>query len=163
LNISFVAGPSGARTHTVQVRNPIDGRIVQASHTVFFVGSHLRTLYSEELVSEFASWGFGKRVDRIVNDVSALPYGCAVHSVKGLMYREQNGNFVPDGSPVESIDNGNNGFTVSRPGGLAAEELEALAHVWHDGSSALRMRVVYQVWEPDGGDCWVPGATRTAP
>jgi subtilase family protein len=164
--ITAVAGSSGSRTHTVTVRNAYDGRTLQASHTVVFSGVHLRTLYSDELVSEWATFLDGKRVDRVVNAGKLMVAGCAVGSVAGLEYRPQpspGGPLLPSGTPVVTLDNGNNGFTVSRAGGVSPLSLETIAHVWHDGVSAIRMRVTYVVWEPDGVDCNLPGATITSP
>ena len=161
--ISPFTGYSGSRTHTVTVRNPADGKVLQASHTVAFAVSHYGKLYSDDMVSEWASWLIGKRVDRIVNQGVMLPSGCSVISARGLEYESQAGSFQPRGAVTSSKDNGYNGFTVSRPGGLSPQDLTALAHVWHDGTSAIRMRVVYEIWEPNGTDCRTRGAMRKAP
>ena len=157
---SFVASaPGTSRTHSVVVRNARDATQVTASLRVLFSGSHVRLIYSDELVSEWASFFVGKRVNRPVNTGRLLPAGCSVAAVRGLEYVQQNGVFVPRGGVVETKDNGNNGFTVLRPGGLGPQALDAVAHVWHDGLSAIRMRVSYEVWEADTVDCVEPGVT----
>jgi hypothetical protein len=162
-SITANAGGPGSRAHTVTITNMLDGSSLSTSLTVVFSGAHLRRIYSDELVSEWATFFNGKRVDRPVNTGAALPVGCSVNALLGLEYVLQNGNPVPRGVPVSSKDNGNNGFTILRPGGLNARALDAVAHVWHDGFSAIRVRVVYEVWEPDGVDCVVAGVTRASP
>jgi hypothetical protein len=160
---STADGPGKSRNHSVVVRNMHDQSTLQASTTVIFSGAHLRTVYSDELVSEWATFFNGARVDRPVNVGQELPVGCSVVWVRGLEYVSQNGALVPSGSVVESKDNGNNGFTVLRSGGLGPRALDAVAHVWHDGLSAIRMRVAYRVWEPDSVDCVQPGVTIATP
>jgi hypothetical protein len=115
------------------------------------------------MISEWATFFDGKRVDRFVNIGRILPVGCSVLRLRGLEFWQQNGVLVPYGSPVESKDNGNSGFTIARPGGLGPGSLDAAAHVWHDGLSAIRVRIVYDVWEPDNVDSVQPGVTRVAP
>jgi hypothetical protein len=162
-SITANASGLGSRTHTVTITNLLDGSSLSTSLTVVFSGAHLRRIYSAEMVSEWATFFDGKRVDRPVNTGKALPAGCSVMSVLGLEYVSQNGNLVPRGVPVSSKDNGNNGFSILRPGGLNARALDAVAHVWHDGFSAIRVRVVYEVWEADGVDCVEPGITMASP
>jgi len=162
--IAAVAGaPGTTRVHTVAATNSRDGTTLSASLIVVFSGADFRRIYSDELVSEWATFFNGKRVNRPVNIARELAVGCSVVAVRGLEYVRQNGAFVPTGGVVASKDNGNNGFTVIRPGGLNARSLDAIAHVWHDGLSAIRMRVVYDVWEPDNVDCVVPGETIAKP
>jgi hypothetical protein len=163
-SIQAIAGSPGlSRLHSVAMTNSIDGSVVRTSQLVVFAGSHLRRIYSEEMVSEWATFLDGKRVDRLINAGRVLPRGCSMAACYGLEYVRQNGEIVPNGSAVEIKDNGNNGFTISRPGGLGAGSLEVYAHVWHDGLSSIRVRAVYDVWEADGIDCVEPGVTRLAP
>ncbi|MFD7406794.1 S8 family serine peptidase [Streptomyces sp. NPDC059866] len=162
--ITAKAGPSGSsRLHTVTVTNSCDGSTLTATLRVHAAGVRLRTLYSDQLVSEQASFFLGKRVDRAVNTGRELPEGCTVAAVRGLEYVRRDGALVPTGSPAESRDNGHSGFTVQRPGGLGGRSLDAVVHAWHDGLHAVHVRVAYDVWELESVDCVQPGVTRAAP
>jgi subtilisin family serine protease len=159
-SIVVVAQASGQRTHTVDVTNPVDKTVLRATHTIRFTGSHRRLLYSETLISEWASWGIGKRVNHVVNERQFLPGGCSILGVFGQEYRMRDGVLVPWGVPLGQVKNNSNGFEIHRPGGLSVNALKTVAHVWHDGLSSIRVRVVYDVSEPDGVDCNVAGVTR---
>ncbi|MFD9196071.1 S8 family serine peptidase [Streptomyces phaeochromogenes] len=162
--IAAVAGaPGTSRSHSVVITNTQDSSVLTASLTVQFTGAHVRTIYAEQIISEWATFLVGKRVDRLVNSGRQLRDGCSVVSVRGLEYARKDGVFVPVGVAAESKDNGHNGFTVRRPGGIGPRSLDAIAHVWHDGLSAVRMRVAYEVWEVDPVDCVEPGITRAVP
>jgi hypothetical protein len=162
-SIYAVAGAHGTRTHTVTVTNTIDGMVLTAALTVTFAGAHFRRVYSTEIVAEWATFFNGAQVDRMVGIRTGLPAGCSVTSVSGIELDYSNGHLVANGSPAASKDNGYNGFTVTRLGGIGASALDALAHVWHDGTSAIHMRVVYDVREPDGTDCTSQGMVQAAP
>jgi len=161
-SISVTAGLSGSRNHRVRITS-FPNITLQAQHTVFFDGSHVRFLFSEEMVSEWASFLVGKRVDRWVNRGQQMPSGCSVISISGNEYDYINGRLQPYGFPAAFKNNGYNGFTILRPGGLSARDLTANAHVWHDGLHAVRVRIVYTIHEANGVDCNVPGLTRETP
>jgi hypothetical protein len=162
-SIVVTAGDGGSRTHRVTVTSHPDVRQLTADFTVFVTGSHQRILYSDVMVSEWASFLDGKRVDRWINQDQHLPAGCSIISVSGQEYVRTSSGLRPNGSPVAVKDNGNNGFTISRPGGLLPSDLTVHVHVWHDGFSAIRVRAVYALMEADGVDCNVPGLTITSP
>lgn len=162
--LECTAGPQGSvREHSVAIRNIHDGSVLQAAITVAVTRVHLRMIYSEELISEWATFFNGARVNRLVNVGYELPVGCSVVWARGLQYVETPGGLTPSGAVAETVDNGNNGFTVTRIDGAGPAALDAIAHVWHDGLSGIRLRVAYQIWEPDGVDAVQPGITRGAP
>lgn len=161
--LSAVAPSTGNRTHVVTARNAIDGTEMRASHVIVTQPVRLRRIYSAELVSEWATFFNGKRVDRLINIGRQLPRGCSIFDVRALEYREIGGIVQPYGLPVASKDNGNSGYTVFRPGGVTARSLDAVAHVWHDGYSSIRLRVVYDVLEPFGVDSLQGGGTIAVP
>ena len=68
----------------------------------------------------------------------------------------------PGETPKTTLDKGNVGFTVSRPAGVSAASLEAIVHDWYDGSSAVRVKPVYDVVQPAGVDCLLPGVLTAA-
>jgi len=163
-SINAVAGANGTtRTHTVTVRNSVDGAVLMTSLSVTYAGAHFRRVFSTEVVAAWATFLNGAQVDKLVGVGAQLPVGCSVIEVLGHELSYSNGHLVPLGSPVASKDNHYNGFTVARLGGIGASALDALAHVWHDGASAIHVRVVYDVWEPDGTDCTAQGMVQATP
>jgi Zn-dependent metalloprotease len=120
---------------------------------------HLRSIYSTQRVSHWASFFNGGRYDETVNAGVQLPAGCSVINVRGIAMNRTG----PVGSAVPSMDFGDHGFRVSagQPGDPSA--LDAFVHSWHDGLTAVALRVAYDVVEPEGTDCLVPGALQDTP
>ena len=92
-----------------------------------------------------------------------LPAGCSLVDVEGIEYADVGGHLTPQGGPVSSRDNGYNGFTITRLGGLPAGSLAVHCHSWHNGVSAIHLRVVYVISEPDGTDCTASGIVLANP
>ncbi len=120
---------------------------------------HLRSLYSTQRVSHWASFFNGGRYDETVNGGVQLPAGCSVINIRGIAMNRT----APVGGPVPAMDFGDHGFRVSagQPGDPSA--LDAFVHSWHDGLTAVALRVAYDVVEPEGTDCLVPGALQDTP
>jgi hypothetical protein len=95
----------------------------------------------------------------MVNAGVRVPATCEVHRIRGVLMSHT----APISSPVESIHAGSRGFTVTPglPAGKTA--LDAMVHSWHDGLSAVGVVVAYDIWEPPGVDCSVPGALKPEP
>jgi Zn-dependent metalloprotease len=134
--------------------------------------AHLRILYSTTRIAHWATFLNGGRFDEYVNATLSplgggpgyiavpiyMPAGCEIIDIAAIDYHSG----VPYGSPSPGAVHGGHNFSVSRvythPASLAA-----FVHTWHDGASAVRVRVVYTIAEPDGTDCSVPGATQDTP
>lgn len=120
---------------------------------------HLRRLYSTQRISHWASFFNGGRYDEAVNAGQRLPAGCSVINVRGqAMVRA-----AAVGSPVPSMDFGDHGFTVAAGQPGDPEALDAQVHSWHDGLTAVALRVAYDVSEPAGTDCSVAGILQDMP
>lgn len=160
VSVSIPIGET-ARTFSVAVTENVTGHRRTASVTVSTIPTHDRVLFSRNLVSSFASFLDGQRVDRVLDEGLTTRAGCNVREVLGQEYvKNSNGNVVPFGAPVAQSDSGNRGFSVSRPSGWAGnqqaippEGLSAYVHAWHDGLSSVRVRPVYVIDEPAGIDC----------
>lgn len=63
--------------------------------------------------------------------------GCSIISLAGLEYDKLPVTIQPIGLAVSSKDNGYNGFSISRLGGIPAQDLTAFVHAWHNGVSAI--------------------------
>jgi len=150
---------SGTLTHIVTVTHPIDGKTVQKSQQIKVSGTRTRFFYSEEVVVRYATFLDGGRDDVVVNFNISMPMGCSVLSVLGQLIEVQENHYVNSGFPRQVFDDGARGFTITRPTGLSPERLDTNVHLWHDGLSAIRVRVYYQVSEPEGVDASVQGHT----
>lgn len=157
-SVTFTAGASGTVTHTVDVGNPIDrsGRRVQ--HAVTVGPSHRRVLYSEPAIVRFPPYPFkGGVYDVKVNSGVVMPVGCTVLNALG---QRLDSSYKNSGPPLPYLSLATSGgFTIARPGGITARNLDVDARVWHNGTHAIRVKVYYLVAEPDGVDCNMPGAT----
>lgn len=120
---------------------------------------HTRVLYSTTRVSEWATFFNGKRGDTVVNDGRSMPAGCEIQSVLGL----EDHRTVTQPPPVTTLDHDVHGFTVSRVNSGDPRSLAVNVHWWHDGTSAIAVRVLYNIVEDEGVDCSVPGATQDTP
>ncbi|WP_433532863.1 M4 family metallopeptidase [Micromonospora sp. CA-263727] len=119
---------------------------------------HRRTLFSTARVSHWAVFFDGGRGDERVNSGLMLPAGCQIESVRGLHYH----GGVPEGAPALWLSHqGLHGFRISRPS-LDPRALETDVHWWHEGISAIFVRVQYDIFEPAGVDCLTTGL-RTTP
>jgi len=163
------APASGTLTVTLTVLDTVDHRLLHASQQIAIVAdvappTH-RRLYWASYVADWATFFNGGRHDRLVNDGSVMPRGCVVEGVSGLLMADVNGVIqpAPGETPQVSVDKGNVGFTVSRPEGLDANDLKVVVHDWHDGFSIVRTKVVYDIQQPAGVDCAVPGVLTTSP
>jgi hypothetical protein len=118
-----------------------------------------RTLYSTQRISHWASFFDGGRYDDKVNNGVALPAGCNVTNIRGVLMDRTS----PASTPLPSIDLVTRGFRIStgQPGNGSA--LDALVHSWHDGLSSIAVRVAYDIDENPGVDCLVPGALQANP
>jgi hypothetical protein len=152
----------------LNVRDSIDGKSLFASHNVTVVARSsppmMRQLFGTSYVADWATLLNGGRHDRIVTP-GFLPQGCRVLRVRGLLMCNKGGAIVPcpNETPQQSINKGNIGFTVSRPQGIEPNSLEVLVHQWHDGFSAVRTKVVYDIEVPAGVDPMVGGALADSP
>lgn len=117
--------------------------------------THLRTMYSTTVIGHWASFFNGGRNDDTVNGGVNMPAGCSMQSVLGIHYVSNQ----PVNPASSTADDGSRGFTItstaSSPTGLDTD-----VHTWHDGVSGIFVRVVYNVWEPQGTDCSVSGSTQ---
>lgn len=155
---TFTAGPSGTVTHSVVVTNPIDRTAIGAQRAVTVGPSHKRILYSEPAIVRYPPRPFkGGVYDVKVNGGVVMPAGCAVLTALGQRLDGSYNNYGPPLTYLSLVTSG--GFTIARPGGIGARNLDVDARVWHNGISAIRVKVHYAVSEPDGVDCNVPGAT----
>lgn len=155
---------------SVSASDSVDNRIVRASHRIDVVASvpppRMRTLYWTSYIADWATFLNGGRYDRVVPpNAPKMPEGCRVQRVLGLLVCDYNGTFraCPNEVPQITIDRGNVGFTIIRPAGLRPNDLETIVHQWHDGFSAVRTKVVYEVLQPAGVNCEVPGLLTESP
>jgi len=159
-SMTFMMPSSRSADVRVVLRDSVDQHNLVASHTINLVAHVqppvLRKLYWSSYVADWATFLNGGVHDRWVNyQGESMPPGCAVQDVRGvLMCRDEFGElFLCGGGEQVTIDRGNVGFTVTRPGGLEPNDLKTLVHQWHDGFSAVRTKVVYHVLQPSGVDC----------
>jgi Zn-dependent metalloprotease len=117
------------------------------------VGTHRRTLYSTERVSEWAVFLDGHRGDQVINAGAALAAPCTVNVIRGVHYHDWDLPLLP---PSTTVDEGSHGFRI-RSTGAAPTGLEVNVRWWHSGVSSIKVRVVYDIFEPDNMDCLVPG------
>jgi hypothetical protein len=168
---SFVI-PAGVSTRTflATVTEVTTGGRRTATATVMTTPTHTRTLFARDLVTSFASFLDGQRLDVMLNDDFATTPGCNVREVLGQEYvKDASGNIVLFGAPVAESDGGNRGFRVSRPStwfsnqqSMPPEGLGVFVHAWHDGFSSVRVRPVYVFDEPNGVDC-MTGVLQATP
>lgn len=121
--------------------------------------SHRRRLYSTQRISHWASFFNGGRYDEVVNGGARLPVWCKVAYVRGLPMDRT----VPVGAPVPVMDFDSHGFRVAAGQPSDRQALDAQVHSWHDGLSAIALRVAYDLDEEDGTDCLVPGLLQESP
>jgi hypothetical protein len=119
--------------------------------------SHPRTLFSTARVSHFPVFLNGERFDDAVNFSVRMPAGCVVQNMWGVDYHHTG---TVTGFP--SLNESFHGFTIT-PATSSLRNLDANVHTWHDGLSAIRVRVQYNIQEPNGIDCAVPGKTQDSP
>jgi hypothetical protein len=118
--------------------------------------SHFRTIYSEALISRWATFFNGESGDTAINAGVSMPSGCEVVYVQGVHYH----GTTPIGAPAASVTDGGHGFTAYSTSS-ATRGLDMGMHWWHDGVSSIKVRAAYVIKEPNGVDCSVPGATRS--
>jgi hypothetical protein len=103
----------------------------------------------------------GGRGDDPVNAEVMMPAGCQLVAIKGVHYHRTKLEPTP---VTATYHHGSHGFTISGSDGVTdPADLSTNAHWWHDGWSAIALRAVYDVLEPEGTDCSVPGATQDTP
>jgi hypothetical protein len=117
---------------------------------------HFRTIYSEALISHWATFFNGESGDTAINAGVSMPSGCEVVYVQGVHYH----GTTPIGAPAASVTDGGHGFTAYSTSS-ATRGLDMGMHWWHDGVSSIKVRAAYVIKEPNGVDCSVPGATRS--
>ncbi len=170
-SVALVIPPGVAtRTFLATVTEVATGVRRTATATVMTTPTHTRTLFARDVVTSFASFLDGHRVDVMLNDDFATTPGCNVREVLGQEYvRDAAGNIVLFGAPVAEFDGANRGFRVSRPTtwfsnqqSIPPEGLGVFVHAWHDGFSAVRVRPVYVFDEPNGVDC-MTGVLQATP
>jgi hypothetical protein len=144
----LVEGKSFSAERVFEVTVPSDQKLVA-----------LRTLGSERVVADWATFLNGGRHDRIVNAGARMPIGCKVTRVLGVLV-DSSGVPEPGRVPKQSDDAGSHGFTINRDETLDTNDLQVTVHQWHDGLSAVRTRPVYVVEQPAGTDCLVPGVLK---
>ena len=83
------------------------------------------------------SWFKGGVYDVKVNTGVVMPAGCSVLNVLGQRLDSSYNNWGP---PLSYLSLVTHGYTITRPGGIAARNLDADARVWHNGTHAIRSR-----------------------
>ncbi|MEO6351015.1 MAG: hypothetical protein ABIP53_10225 [Candidatus Limnocylindrales bacterium] len=157
---TFTAGPSGTVNHSATVRNPIDGTTIAAQRPVAVGPSHKRVLYSDPSIVRYPPYPFkGGVYDVKVNGGVVMPVGCAVLSAVGQRLDYDRGAYHLWGPPLSSLSLTTHGYSMVRPGGIGARNLDVDARVWPNGTHAIRVKVHYLIAEPDGVDCKMSGAT----
>lgn len=117
-----------------------------------------RTIYSEALVSRWASFFNGEKGDTAIGAGASMPPGCEVVYVQGVDYH----GTTPITPPAGSVSHGGHGFTATSTSS-ATNGLDMSMHWWHDGVSSIKVRAAYVIKEPYGTSCSVPGVTRDTP
>jgi hypothetical protein len=112
-------------------------------------------------VNEYPVFFDGNRVDRIINAGQQLPAGCEVNGVVGV--RMCTNPWRECSIKATGINGTGFGFHVEKSFPTDKRSLQTLVHVWHDGVTDIRVRVMYYVSEPAGCNCEVPGVTQTSP
>jgi hypothetical protein len=167
---------------SVSARDPVDNMLLEAQHTVTIVGARsppiVRTLFSADYALDYPVFFNGGRQDRIINAKASMLQGCSVLNVRGVpLCKDSDGRLFKcpgeitsppsfsnwDGTPLVTYNSSTRGFTVSRPSGLDDRNLRTNIHQWHDGLTEIRTKVVYDVSQPSGIDCSMPGATSENP
>lgn len=115
----------------------------------------IRTLYSTQYPSDWATFLNGGRHDRLLNVGKFMPAGCKVVGMLGILV-DSTGKAEVGQIPRVSFDGAGHGFTIESKA-TQAHELGVLVHQWHDGLSSVRTRPVYDVEQPVGADCAIPG------
>lgn len=121
---------------------------------------HRRTVYS---TTKFARWPVildGHRGNTVINAFLSLPNGCSVERVSGLLYWRtagSGGHNTPAPPSATTYGDGIRGFTVTRTNPGLPQDLAASLGWWHIGTGGIFVRVVYDIWEPDGVDCLTTG------
>ena len=160
------APSSGSLRVELVVEDRVDGNRLTASHEIQtnadVPAAKRRTLYWTSFVSDHATFFNGGRHDHVVNAGALMPGGCLVETARGLPMISAS-RPLEGASPQQTWEGKGAGFTVTRPGGTQPNSLEALVHQWHDGLNAVRTKVVYDVLEPSGVDCAVPGVLASSP
>jgi hypothetical protein len=161
-SVSFTAGQSGATNHhSVTITNPTDGRTLTAHHSVTAASSHKRILYADPPIVRYPQSPLaGGTYDIKVNYGAVMPVGCSVIAVLGQKVDYVDGAYKNNGPPLPTLYLAwIHGFTIIRPGGISARNLDVDARVWHSGTNAVRVKIHYAISEPDGVDCNVPPLT----
>jgi Subtilase family len=163
------APQSGTMEVELRVEDLVDGKTLLAQTEIRVVprvsASQRKLLYWSSYVGDYATFFNGGRNDHIVNEDVFLPLGCEVLSVKGLAMVAQDSAITPmtGMSPVESWSGSGAGFTLARPQGIPSNSLETLVHQWHDGFSAVRTKLLYEIDQPAGFNCELPGVLQATP
>lgn len=119
---------------------------------------HVRRLFATTRVSHWATFFNGGRGDDPVNTGVVMPAGCEVAAVS--MVHDHRLELQP--GTYTQVNHGSHGASIARKA-FGPAELDVEVHWWHDGLSSIGVRPVYDVLEPDGTDCSVPGATQDLP
>ena len=118
---------------------------------------HRRQLYSTTYVAHWATILIGGKGDDPVNAGAQMPAGCAIESVRGLHYH----GGAPEGSSALWLSHeGKHGFEILR-NTTDPRSIDTIVHWWHIGTSGIFVRVVYDIFEPDGANCLVTGMQTT--
>jgi serine protease len=167
---SFTVPNSGPLDVKVFVTDTVDGNKLEASHQIRVTPTpspdQTIRLFWSSYVADWATFLNGGRHDRDVNPGVSMPTGCLVQGVSGILMCRVNGAIVPCAGATPKVTEKIGtavGFTVSRPPGLKPNDLETIVHQWHDGASIVRTKVVYDIFQPAGADCLVPGVLTTSP
>jgi hypothetical protein len=152
----------GQQNITLAVRDALDKSTLRATSVIKVTPPSdqeliaIRELQWINYVADWATFLNGGRHDRKVNEGKMMPQGCQIRRVLGLLVTE-GGATEADQTPRPSYDAGSHGFSISRLPDIDPNDLGVLIHQWHDGFSAVRTRPVYEVYQPRGVDCLVPG------
>lgn len=88
-----------------------------------------------------------------------MPAGCKVLSTKGVHYHD---GVIQLPATTESVEHGTHGFTYSEMT-ASQSSLQAGISWWHLSGYSVEVGLVYQIAEPSGVNCSVPGGTYDEP
>jgi hypothetical protein len=157
---------AGTPSRIFRVSVTAGGSTRSAEARVFTAPTQRRVLFSNNMVTAFATFFDGRRLNQVLNSNLVFPDGCSVVDVSGQEYtKNAAGQIVPLGTPLAVNNWPNRGFTITRPDlsslgnrPIRPNEMAVHVHAWHDGVSAVRVRPVYLVDQTAGVNCrngWV--------
>jgi hypothetical protein len=152
----------GERRVRLEVEDTLESRVMTAERLIKITPATdqnlvgIRIMGSAQFVADWATFLNGGRHDRVLNINQTLPHGCQVLRALGVLV-QSNGAPEVGAEPAESDDAVSHGFSIRRADGADPRDLLVVVHQWHNGFSAVRTRPVYEVRQPAGVDCSVPG------